>query len=289
MIQALQETRVKEPCSNRGGIRVYMNEESTEFALHRHPEVEIIAALENGYQFEIAGKKRNISQGDMLIIPPGEPHRLYAPACGKRIIILFDCSLLYQFPAFNRTLLWLRPYALVEREKAEKLHAKLFSIVVSIAEEYDSAQACKEAACHALMTNFFVQLSRCTPPQNFEEKNVEVLKEMRYIQSFLEVCEFVDRHCTQNLDIVEVAVMVGYSPYHFARLFKKYMNMTFYSYVTQKRIMHAARLLVTHEFTITQAAHQAGFESLSTFNRAFKKCKNCTPSAYIAMNQSQNK
>jgi AraC-like DNA-binding protein len=46
------------------------------------------------------------------------------------------------------------------------------------------------------------------------------------------------------------------------------------------RVKKAENLLLNPELPITQAALDAGFESIATFNRAFKKIHRCTPSEY---------
>lgn len=91
---------------------------------------------------------------------------------------------------------------------------------------------------------------------------------------------YIDTHYTENLDLETVAKSVGFSKYHFSRLFKQYTNFTFGDYLCYRRIKAAEELLANPDLSITEVAIQAGFPSISTFNRLFKQHKNCTPSEY---------
>ena len=77
--------------------------------------------------------------------------------------------------------------------------------------------------------------------------------------------------------------MTGFSKFHFTRLFKQFTNVSFYKFLNQKRIDHAASLLINPEVSVTEAALSAGYSSLSSFIRMFKIMKGCTPTEYRAM------
>ncbi|MHB0958716.1 MAG: helix-turn-helix domain-containing protein [Pirellulaceae bacterium] len=51
-------------------------------------------------------------------------------------------------------------------------------------------------------------------------------------------------------------------------------------YVTEHRLAHAQRLLVTTEELIVNIAFSSGFGSISRFNEAFRQSFGCTPRAY---------
>jgi AraC-like DNA-binding protein len=63
-------------------------------------------------------------------------------------------------------------------------------------------------------------------------------------------------------------------------LFRKAFGTTISTFITQHRITHAQRLLVTTSDSILDVALAAGFQSLSRFNEAFKKACGCSPRAY---------
>ncbi len=90
----------------------------------------------------------------------------------------------------------------------------------------------------------------------------------------------------QQKNIQDIAGEVGFnSQSAFNRAFKKFTNSTPSDYISTYRIEEAARRLADpaeKKKSIQQIARETGFNSPSTFNRAFKKVTNDTPSQYRA-------
>ena len=69
---------------------------------------------------------------------------------------------------------------------------------------------------------------------------------------------------------------------HFAHLFKNYTNMTFVDFLTTERIKVAESLFSNPKLHIIDIAFESGFSSISSFNRAFRKVKGCSPTEFRA-------
>jgi len=76
-----------------------------------------------------------------------------------------------------------------------------------------------------------------------------------------------------------VAASVHLSTPAFCRYFKKQTNMTFTDFVNQYRITQSKTLLLQDK-SVSEAAYHVGFESLSYFNRLFKKITGMNPTAF---------
>lgn len=72
----------------------------------------------------------------------------------------------------------------------------------------------------------------------------------------------------------------GVHPNYAMSLFRKTFGTTMTTFITQHRISHAQRLLVTTEDSILNVALASGFQSLSRFNEAFKAVCECSPRVY---------
>lgn len=73
---------------------------------------------------------------------------------------------------------------------------------------------------------------------------------------------------------------VGCSPYHLSRTFSRVMGMTIPQYLRQIRMEHAAELLKSGRFNVTEAALEVGYNSLSHFSQAFCETMGCCPGLY---------
>ena len=85
----------------------YSMSESTELpgacvALHRHPSFqETFIVLEGRFEFEVAGERRSLGQGEMLVIPRGAPHgfRCTSPEPGRMLTISTPAGVFEAFVA----------------------------------------------------------------------------------------------------------------------------------------------------------------------------------------------
>lgn len=91
---------------------------------------------------------------------------------------------------------------------------------------------------------------------------------------------YIARNYQQPLTSQSVADAVGVHANYAMNLFRKTFGTTMTTFVTQHRISHAQRLLVTSNDAILDIAIASGFQSLSRFNEAFKAACNCSPREY---------
>lgn len=88
---------------------------------------------------------------------------------------------------------------------------------------------------------------------------------------------YVMEHACQPLQAKEVAAAMGISGSHLARLFSHHLHMGFNDYVNQLRVQTAEDLLRSTDRSVTDIMSEVGFESQSTFNRAFRKVHGVSP------------
>lgn len=94
-----------------------------------------------------------------------------------------------------------------------------------------------------------------------------------------EVLSFIDHNYQRKIEIKEVAALSNLSNEAFCRYFKKMTRLTFTEFVNHYRIDKAKKLLLLDK-NITEATFESGFESVSYFNRMFKKVTKENPLAF---------
>ncbi len=95
------------------------------------------------------------------------------------------------------------------------------------------------------------------------------------------VYEYVTKNFHEQLQLKTVAEMAFMTPNAFCRFFKQRTNKTFFEFLIDVRVAHACQLILKSEdVMIADIARASGFNSVSNFNRKFKKIKKCTPSDY---------
>lgn len=78
----------------------------------------------------------------------------------------------------------------------------------------------------------------------------------------------------------QAAAAAGLSSAHFSHLFHRETGVTFSRYVQSLRVREAEQLLTTTTRTITDIGFACGFNSLTHFNRIFRRGSGCSPSGY---------
>ena len=96
----------------------------------------------------------------------------------------------------------------------------------------------------------------------------------------LQAKHYVRAHSTQSMNMKEVARVVGVSMTYFSRIFKKETGMSFTGYVNRVRLEKVKSQLLSRQKSINETASEAGFESISHFNRVFKKYEGKSPVRY---------
>jgi AraC-like DNA-binding protein len=92
--------------------------------------------------------------------------------------------------------------------------------------------------------------------------------------------QFILGHLTEPLGLDEVSQHAGVSPFHFCKVFKRTTGLTFTEFVNRARVEHAKRLLLKPQARITEVAYDVGFQSLSQFNRSFRRVTDKSPTEF---------
>jgi AraC-like DNA-binding protein/ligand-binding sensor protein len=91
---------------------------------------------------------------------------------------------------------------------------------------------------------------------------------------------FIEERNDEQITLRDVARTVNASTFYFCKMFKKATGLTFTEYLSLVRISKAKNLLLNPNLRISEIAYQVGFESLTHFNRVFKKLNGVSPTEY---------
>ena len=94
--------------------------------------------------------------------------------------------------------------------------------------------------------------------------------------------KFIEQHSDEELSLTRVAKAVNISASYLSEKFKKVTGINFVDYVVRARIENARALLEDVDVRISEIAFAVGFQSLSQFNRVFKKLSRKSPTEFRA-------
>ena len=262
-------------------LQLYDNTDYEAYPRHWHTCIEIIMPAHNPYTLEYDGHKCTLQEDEILFICPGALHSL--EACkGQRWIFQAEMSAVTQLSDVEAYLTILYPALVISPSHCPEIYDDVHRLFSEIVREYQSEDVFFEASIYSKLMEIMVLIRR-NHAANTAPLGASGSKQREYMDKFMDVCNFINEHCTEDLTLDMVADRTGFSKYHFSRLFKQFTNISFYKYLNQKRIENAEKLLIRPEMSVTEASLASGFTSLSSFIRMFKLIKGCTPSEYRAM------
>ena len=94
--------------------------------------------------------------------------------------------------------------------------------------------------------------------------------------------EYIRTHQTEELRLGQVAKAVNTSTFYFCKMFKKVAGVNFTDYLSRVRIEKSKELLLNPNLRISEIAYEVGFQSLTHFNRVFKRILGQAPTDYRA-------
>lgn len=274
---------------NNSSILLHINHETENYTTHWHTAIELIMPVTNYYTVTIGKTSYCLSEGEILIIPPGELHELIAPEEGTRRILLFDFSLISNLRGFSNIASVLNQPRLINETTAPEILPQLQNLFDEITSEYNSKNTLREAAIYALIIQMFVLLGRKYMSTENLFPDVKVNKQKEYIEKFNLIFDYINNNFMEDISLEVIADVAGFSKFHFSRLFKQFTDISFYDYLNQRRVKEAEKYLLNPSLSITEIALRSGFSSISTFNRVFKSFKECTPTEFKNLYRRRNR
>jgi AraC-like DNA-binding protein/ligand-binding sensor protein len=109
---------------------------------------------------------------------------------------------------------------------------------------------------------------------------ISVIPEMSEPDAIRKSREYIRDKSDERISLDQVAAVANMSASHFCRVFKKATDMNFSEYLARVRIEKAKVMLMESNYTMTHVAYDTGFNSVTDFNRTFKKITGETPSGF---------
>jgi AraC-like DNA-binding protein len=114
-------------------------------------------------------------------------------------------------------------------------------------------------------------------------------RKYKFAEKFNTLFEKKKLFMNPKLTIIDLAKEMGTNRTYISDYLNKDLNTTFFDYVNQRRIQESELMLRTTKESLENISSQSGFNSPSTFRRAFMKKYNCTPGKYRIMYRKSQK
>lgn len=238
--------------------------ESLSFYAHIHSHVELINVREGGMLIHIGGHQKTLTAGDMAVVFPNTVHSYQTPEHSRADLIIFSPELTgelaHQWLKYRAETPFLEQRAL--HPDARLAMARLSSCTMP----------------QALVKGYLMVLSG----RLFERVNLLKRPALADEDLLHRVLSYLDEHYQGAISLQALEKALGASRYQISRCFSKRIGCSLNTYLNTLRASCAADMLKNAGLSVAQAGYEAGFDSLSTFYRAFKASHGVTPKAYKA-------
>lgn len=226
---------------------------------HYHPFFELFY-LESGARNVIVGNScYELEPKSFIIYPPYTMHRSYSKKDIEfsRIVVYFTPDMVPE--GFLKLLSQdLQPHCLVNGAARERIYLHIQSIIT----EQNEPQRFSEIAMHSLLQLLLIDAMRQ------EHQAIQPL----HTSKIASIINYIHDHYFEHaLSLGTLEQKFFISSGYLCREFKRFTQCSFVEYLNKIRVLHAQRLFVESNKTITQIAIEVGFGSLTNFERAFVK------------------
>ncbi len=255
--------------------------------LHFHNCLEIGYCHSDSGYMEFFGETTRFEAGDLTVVPRNVPHTTYSTE-GTRSrwsYLFFDPQgLLADFlpPTWKNYDLLTHDFTnyryIFKQADFPAMHQLLEILFTEVNKQHSDYQQ----SVRGLLLSLYIQIYR------EQERQVVVRESNDSFQSSLALktleiapaLEFIESNYMKQFSVNDLADICCWSPTHFRRVFMNIMGQSPLDYVNSTRVMKSCYLLNNTEESILSISEQVGFQSVSSFNRNFKRVLERAPSEY---------
>lgn len=245
--------------------------------LHSHTFYELLFCRSGSLQYLLGTQRYRLQRGDIVYIPPGTSHR---PLLLDKLVEPYTRYLLWASPALAEMLHGAFPQeellpaeAFLLRTAATPWQEELGGLFrTGVQENYTRAPGW-EAAVLGNTIRLLVQMARARAGEH-------ALRPQAERQELLDaLLVYIENHLQDRITLADTARRFLVSESSVNQLFRKRMKVSFYRFVTQRRLI-AAKVLLQDGLPAEQISARVGFGDYSSFYRAFKREYGISPAEY---------
>ena len=218
---------------------------------HWHTSIEIFAVMEGSLTFYLNEEEHPLKAGELMIINSNEVHSINSPEENHTAVLQIP---LKQFEDYYTEL--------------SRLVQEMYSLYIKRGSGYE----------FKIRSFYYDVLYLLVNHYRLDEAREQEVRHSRRLDALARITSYMREHYQEELKLTEIANMFGYSDAYLSRMFQKYANVNFKTYLQDIRMTYAYRELLNTDKTISQIALDNGFSSSRAFTREFQKRYGILPS-----------
>lgn len=236
---------------------------------HWHQSVEIFLVVEGTMDFYINSAHYPLHEEEFVIVNPNEIHSIDCPNPNETIVLQIPVSLFDQYRNGE-------PYIAFRHEPG--LHSR--KLVELVRQMYACYEARKYGYTFQVQGQFYELLYLLVTEFREENQDATDVRQKRQLDRLSQVTGYMKENYREDIRLEAVAERFGFSPTYLSRMFQKYAQVNYRTYLIDLRMKYAVRELINTDHSIGDIALDHGFADSRAFAKAFRKRYGCLPSQY---------
>jgi AraC-like DNA-binding protein len=247
---------------------------------HWHDCLEILYILEGTAHQQVNDKFFEVRKFDLVILHEGDVHATFFNRDDDtKILVLkflpkiIDSNLHGIFESkYISAFLNNQVNHICHLADTHKNASVIYGLMMGLYEEFIT----KEAGYEIFIKGYIFQLIASLIRSDVLKVYGNLYKENDLVR-LDKLIKHIENHYNEGIDLEEASKILNLSYSYLSRYFKKITGRTFKEYVDFVKICEVEKMILSKNISISQAAYEAGFCNVSSFNRVFKRVRGYTP------------
>lgn len=252
---------------------------------HFHDSCELYFLLEGERYYFIDRETYLVKKGMVVLINRQQIHKtsMAGKSYHDRILLQISQEEFYPFleqaGLVSLSRMFEENYGVTEL--LEETWEQVRRLLYEIRDELEKRQGKYEGMVRLKLAEILVLIYRCRKNRVYNKEGGEISPvQTAKHQKVHEVADYLLHHCDTDESLEELAGRFFISKSYLSRIFREVTGFSVNEYRNITRIRKAKELLAGSEYSVTEISEVLGFESVTYFERVFKKLTDKTPLKY---------
>lgn len=257
--------------------------EAGSFLWHWHPEIELTLVLSGEMLYKINSEVFHLSKGQALFGNSSTLHagEMYQDKDCEYVSITFDPKLIYGYE--NSTIYTKYIKSIVQNQALSAIHFDAtqawHKTAIEIIKDIVKIDVGKEIAYELDILMKLEQFWKLLVVNNTEVSE-NTISDKRNYERLRSIVAYVEQNYASNITLEEIAEVIHLCKSECSRMFKKYMKVSLFDFISQYRIEKSIYYLMNTNLSVSEVAIAVGFNDPNYFSKVFHKQKGCSPLKY---------
>ena len=261
--------------------------ESGVFLWHWHPEIELTLITKGNMIYKINNSTFSLHEGQALFGNSSTLHTGYmidSQDC-EYMSITFEPKLIFGYDNSIVYIKYVKPIIqnlslpAIHFDLSESWHNDIINIMWEIIEIEANQNNTYELDIISKLVQYWKLLFL-----NTDKVPLGTPYDKNAYNKIRNIISYIEEHYDSDLSLEDIAKSIHVCRSECSKLFKRFMNVPLFEFITQYRIEKSIEYLINTNYSIIEIASLTGFNDSNYFSKVFKKQKGCSPSQYRHIN-----